>query len=231
VTPSPARELAGLLGYVALYAVLLFGPAGTFRWSAAWVLLAVLFAVRGLSTAALYRTRAELLAARGELPLKREPGQPFADRLLLPAFMAAFAAQIGFSAWDRWHAVLLPAPAAWLRGVGLVVFAVGWGIVHLVLRENDYALTVVRHQSERDQRVVETGPYAVVRHPMYAGLLLVMVGLALWLGSTAGAFAALVPGAVLAARVNLEERVLREALPEYAAYATRVRSRLVPRIW
>jgi len=89
----------------------------------------------------------------------------------------------------------------------------------------------VRVQDERGHRVVSTGPYAIVRHPMYAGLVSVMVGMGLWLHSTATAIAALIPTACLVARIVLEERMLRSRFPEYADYARAVRWRLVPGVW
>ena len=99
------------------------------------------------------------------------------------------------------------------------------------MRENAFALTVVRHQEEREHRIIDTGPYAVVRHPLYAGILIVMVGLGFWLGSLAGALATVIPAAVLALRIVFEERLLREAMPAYRLYTQRVRARLLPRLW
>lgn len=223
------RQLVGLVGYVALFAVLLFIPAGTVQWRAAWLLLAVLFGVRLASTLLLWRSQRSLLEARAHGPLR--PDQPLADRLLLPLFMATFAAQVAFCAWDQWHANLLPVPPPALRSAGLLLFIAGWGVVHLALAANAFAETTVRHQADRGHQVVANGAYSVVRHPMYGGLLLVMSGLALWLGSMAGVIASLVPAAVLALRIQLEERMLRAALPEYAAYAARVRWRMVPGFW
>jgi len=223
------RQLAGLVGYVALFAVLLFAPAGTLRWRAAWVLLAVLFVVRLASTLVLWRSRRALLEARAHFPLRRD--QAIADRLLLPLSMASFAALIAFCAWDRWRAHLLAVPPAALRAAGLLAFLAGWWVVHLALAANAFAETTVRHQAERGQHVITEGAYAVVRHPMYAGLLLVMSGLALWLGSLAGVIASLVPAGFLAVRILFEERVLRDALPDYAQYVARVRWRMVPGFW
>ena len=91
--------------------------------------------------------------------------------------------------------------------------------------------TTVRHQAERGQQVIAEGACAVVRHPMYAGLLLIMSGLALWLGSTAGVMASFVPAGILALRVRFEEHLLRAALADYAAYAARVRWRMLPGFW
>lgn len=219
----------GALGYVALFAALLFGPAGTLHWRAAWVLLGVLLVARCASTIALYRSRRALLAERARLPL--QSGQPGADRILLPAFMASFAALVAFVSWERWHSQLFAAPPSWVRALGLVAFVAGWIVVHLTLRANAFAVTVVRHQSERGHRVVTTGPYSVVRHPMYAGMAPVMIGLALWLGSVAGAVTSAVPVAILAARIRVEERLLARTLPAYRRYMSEVRWRLLPGVW
>jgi protein-S-isoprenylcysteine O-methyltransferase Ste14 len=154
-----------------------------------------------------------------------------ADRLLLPAVMAAFAGQVAFTARDVWHWHLAAVPPPWLRGLGLLAFACGWGTVYLALRANAFAVTVVRLQPDRGHEVVAHGPYAVVRHPMYLGLLGVMVGLALALGSLAGVAAAVVPSGILAMRIVIEERLLRARLPGYSAYGERVRWRLLPGIW
>ena len=224
------RQLAGLAGYVALFGVFLYAGAGTLYWPAAWILLATLFAIRAISVVLLWRTQRALLNERSALPLPQQ-GQPAADRVLLPLLMASFAGVVFFSAWDVWHLHLLPTPPSWLRLTGLVAFILGWWIVYRALRTNAFAVTVVRCQHERAHDVIDTGPYAVVRHPMYAGLLPVMAGLAFWLGSLAGAVVAIVPATIIALRIIVEERMLIDQLPGYAAYTQRVRTRLIPGIW
>jgi protein-S-isoprenylcysteine O-methyltransferase Ste14 len=225
-----ARQVAGLLGYVLIFVVLLFAPAGTLDWPAAWVLLATLFVVRLASVLSLWRSRGALLNARSMIPLPNA-GQPMADRILLPAYMAAYAAQVAFASWDVWHLHLLPTPPAWLRWIGLILFATGWWVIYRALRENAFALTVVRLQDDRGQNLVDTGPYAVVRHPMYSGITLVMLGFPLWLGSTAALIMIVVPVGLLALRVHFEERLLRARLSGYEAYRQRVRWRIVPGAW
>ena len=224
------KQAAGLLGYVALFAAFLFVPAGTLHWRAAWILLGTMLIVRGVSTVLLWRSQRALLEARTSVPIP-QAGQPLADRILLPLWMASFAGLVAFTSADVWHLHLLPGPPEWLRGIGLAVFVAGWWLVYLALRTNAFALTVVRHQEEREQTVIDTGPYAIVRHPMYSGIVVVMAGQTLWLGSTAGLVAALLPTLVLALRILGEERLLATSLPAYAAYAANVRSRLVPGVW
>jgi protein-S-isoprenylcysteine O-methyltransferase Ste14 len=91
--------------------------------------------------------------------------------------------------------------------------------------------SVVRHQDERHQTVVDTGVYGTVRHPMYAGTVPLLVGMSLWLESYAAALLATVPIALLAVRTLVEERFLKRELKGYDAYAERVRYRLIPFLW
>jgi protein-S-isoprenylcysteine O-methyltransferase Ste14 len=207
----------------------LFLGAGTWRWPRAWVLLGVLFVLRVISRSLLAASRADLLAERARGPV--QSGQSLGDRILLAAFMATYAAMIAFAAADMWRFHLLPPLPTWARALGLAAFIVGTGLVHNALRANAFAVTVVRLQEERGQYVVREGPYGIVRHPMYAGLIPVMLGVAAWLGSAAAMIAVALPTAILCIRIVLEERMLRARLPGYADYTRQVRWRLVPGIW
>ena len=223
------RLFGSLIGYAFLFGAALFGPSHTLRWRAAWVLLGVLFVADAMNGVLLHRKSPSLLNERTRFPLQR--GQPLIDRILLPSFMASYAALVAFISWDRFHRTLLGTLPPWLRAIGLVVFIAGWIVVHFALRANSFAVTVVRHQPERGHTVVSAGPYGIVRHPMYAGLVLVIVGLAVWLGSTAGVVGSMVPIGVLVVRSLVEERLLRRSLPTYARYASEVHWRLVPGVW
>jgi protein-S-isoprenylcysteine O-methyltransferase Ste14 len=211
-------------------AAVLFVAAGTFAWRRAWLLLAVLLVVRVASAYAVFRVNPALLRERATVLVHRD--QPWADRLILLAFMAAsFLGLPAVAALDvfRWH--VLAGPPLPLAAAGLVLFALGWVIIALALRANAFAVTVVRVQGERRHAVADTGVYRVVRHPMYAGSPCVNVGLSLWLGSYAAALLAVVPLGLLVARIGLEERVLRRELPGYDEYAARVPYRLLPGVW
>lgn len=226
---SPARVIFGEVRYAALFALLLFAPARTLNWSAAWVLLGVMFVTRTAGALSVLRVNRDLLIERAKPPIHE--GQPLADKFLLPGVMAAFAGLVAFIPFDRFHLRLLGEPPFPVRLAGLIAFAAGWILVSVALRTNAFATTVVRAQADRDQTVIDHGVYAVVRHPMYTGLLPVMIGMCLWLGSVAACFAACVPIALLVVRIVLEERVLRLALPDYKEYASRVRARLIPYVW
>ena len=227
-TGSLGRRLAGAVAFVAFFAAVMLVPAGTIAWPRAWVLLAVFLVIRVWGTIVVSRAQPELLVERSRLI--RE-GQPASDRVLLIGFMATYAMLVAFSGLDARRLKLLGVPPPPVAAAGLLLFAGGSIVVTFVLRENAFASAVVRHQKERGHSVVTTGPYRVVRHPMYAGLAASMLGMALWLGSWAAAAASLIPAGFLAARIPLEERLLRRSLPGYAEYAARVRSRFVPGVW
>lgn len=222
--------VARLVADAALVAVALFASAGTLAWRRAWVLLAVLLLVRTLGARAVYRVHPGLLRDRAKLPV--HAAQPRADRVLLLGVLATgflgLPVIAGLDAF-RWH--VLPRPAPVVAGLGLALFALGWGIKSLALRANAFAVAVVRLQRERAHAVADSGAYGVVRHPFYAADPLILVGLGLWLESYAAALGAVVPVALMVIRLRLEERLLRRELPGYAAYAERVRHRLVPGVW
>jgi protein-S-isoprenylcysteine O-methyltransferase Ste14 len=100
-----------------------------------------------------------------------------------------------------------------------------------VMRENSFAAPVVKVQAERGHRVIDTGPYAHVRHPMYSGTVLFFFGMPLLLGSWWGVILAPLFVGLFAIRAGIEERALLAGLPGYADYTARVRYRLVPGIW
>ena len=227
--PLLAKLALGVSVQPALFGLLLFGPAGTLAWPRAWVLLAVVAVAGVVSLAVLARHDTGLLAERLKPPIQR--GQPTADKIVLVVFLAAYLAAVVFVPLDVFELHVLPTPAPWLSGAGLVLFVAGWGLLTWAMRVNAFAAPVVKHQEERHQRVVDTGPYAVVRHPMYAGAVPLMLGLPLWLGSTAGALVAILPILTLAMRIGVEERFLRRELAGYEAYTRRVRWRLVPGVW
>jgi protein-S-isoprenylcysteine O-methyltransferase Ste14 len=213
-----------------IVAIVLFLAAGTLAWPRAWVLLAVLLVVRVSSAIAVFRVNPGLLRERATVLVHRD--QPWADRLILLAFMGtAFMGVPAVAALDVFHWHVLPSPSPSLASAGLVLFAVGWTIIALALRANAFAVTVVRLQKERHHTVVDSGVYSVVRHPMYAGSLLVEVGMSVWLGSYTAALFAAIPIGLLMVRLELEERFLQRELPGYPEYAARVRYRVLPSIW
>jgi protein-S-isoprenylcysteine O-methyltransferase Ste14 len=213
----------------AVFAGLLFGPAGTLRWWRAWLLLGVFFGCAAATLGWVLRDRTDLLNERLRLPF--QAGQPRADKILMPILLVAFVGWLVFIPLDVFRLRLLGRPGPLVSSLGLVLVFVGWWLEALAMRENPFAIAVVRHQPERHQTVIDSGIYGVVRHPMYAGAIPLFVGMALWLESYAGVVLAAVPSAVLVVRTLIEERLLRRELQGYAAYAGRVRYRLIPLVW
>ena len=178
------------------------------------------------SAVRLFPGHRDLLAERVRLPIQKE--QPLADKIVLGFLIISFYGMIAFIPMDVFRFHLLGAPGALVSSLGLFFFLCGWLIVFLALRENAFAAPVVKLQEEREQKVIDTGVYGVVRHPMYAGGILFIVGIPLWLSSYAGALLAVVPIGTLVLRISIEERFLRRQLRGYEAYMKKVRYRLIP---
>ena len=220
------KQIAGIALNVAIFAALLFTPAGTLRWPRGWALLAVALVAGALSTLAISE---DLLDERFKPFAQR--GQPIADRVVLIALLASFVGTTILIPLDVFHLHLLAPPGPIVSALGLVLFAAGWGLMAYAMRENAYAAPVVKLQRYRGQHVIDTGPYRIVRHPMYAAAVPFMIGMALWLGSYAAAIACAVPIALLTTRISIEEALLRRELPGYEEYTHRTRFRLVPHVW
>jgi protein-S-isoprenylcysteine O-methyltransferase Ste14 len=220
---------AGVVFNVAIFGVCLFVPAGTLDWWRAWVFLGVVFVGAVASTVVLFRVNKDLLAERFKPPVQK--GQPLADKIVTVLLLTAFIGVIVFIPLDVFRFHLLPGPGPLISSLGLVLFIAGWWVMTLALRENAFAAPVVKHQEERQQRVIDSGVYGVVRHPMYAGAVLLLVGMPLWLESYAAAMLASVPIGTLVVRILIEEQFLRRELAGYDAYTQRIRYRLIPFLW
>lgn len=209
-------------------ALLLFLPAGTLAWPAAWVFIAI-SAASGISMGLWFaRHDPDLLAQRMGPMFQR--GQSTADKVLVAALLLAMCGWFILMGLDAGRDASPQMPMLLrIPGAAAVVFCM-YG-AYLTMRANTFAAPVVRVQTERDQKVIDTGPYAVVRHPMYAGAILYFVGVPLLLGSWLGLACVPVLIALFAVRIVLEERTLRAGLTGYAEYTQRVRWRLLPGVW
>ena len=142
--------------------------------------------------------------------------------------------QIYENVMDPFHVFvlrLLPEPAPVLAAGGMALVLIGLWIVTMTFATNAFAVPVVKTQVDRHHHVVDRGPYARVRHPMYAGFIPMSLGTPLLLGSWYGFALAFLLVAIMAVRAVLEENTLKAELEGYAAYAARVRYRLVPGVW
>ena len=222
------RILLDTIGFLALFAILLFLPGHALHSSRAWILFVVIASIRVGGAITVSRVNPALLRARRQL---LHPAQPMADRLLLTTWMLGSAAVVALASGDGVGARRWGSPPSLVSVMGLGLVAAGSLLVIHVLTVNAYAVTVVRHQPDRGQEVIDRGAYRVVRHPMYAAGVIVLVGTCLWLQSWFAAAASVIPIAALLGRTALEESLLRASLRDYHLYAARVRYRLVPGVW
>ena len=208
--------------------LLLFISAGTIAWPQAWCFM-LLTIVCGLATSAwLKSSNPDLYAERTKSPSSYQ--ERARDKIISTCIMLGMGIWFVLMAFDaqRFHWSSIP---VWLQAAGacsIVAAFAGW---ISVMRENSFASAEVRVQKERGQTVISTGPYGIVRHPMYAYAVLLIVGTALLLGSAWGLSGLVYLMPLLGARAAAEEEVLLSELPGYAEYATKVKYRLVPGVW
>jgi protein-S-isoprenylcysteine O-methyltransferase Ste14 len=218
------KLIRGLAEPVVLGATL-FLAAGTFDYWQAWALLAVAALTTAIPTIYLMRTNPIALQRRSHAGPTAEPRT--LQKVLIAGWYSTLAGIVLVSAFDRrfgWSSV----PTA-ICLVGDLLVAVALGLAMLVVIQNSHAAATVRVES--DQTVISTGLYGLVRHPMYTGNVIMMIGIPLALGSY-WALVFLIPGlTVLAVRIRDEERLLRDELDGYLEYTQKVRYRLVPCMW
>jgi protein-S-isoprenylcysteine O-methyltransferase Ste14 len=219
------RTLAGFVFLFAMMGLVIFAAAGSLGYWQGWLLIGVFAGASGVITAWLWGHDKSLLERRVQAgpTAETDPAQKVVQALASVVFLATLA----LPALDHrfgWSNV--PA-AVVLLGDGLVVL--GFLVVFLVFRENTFTSGTI--EIADDQRVVDTGPYGLVRHPMYAGALILFAGMPLALGSWWGLVVALAIIPVLAWRLLLEEAFLNDHLAGYQSYRSRVRFRLAPGVW
>ena len=219
------RAWFSLAALAVVMGLLLFGSAGTVRYWHAWMYLLLFFGLSAAITLDLIRRDPSLLE-------RRMKGGPTAERrplqqLIMLGASLGFISLLVLPALDfRFHWSVVP-----LAGVvlGDVLFVLGFGFIGRVYRENTFTSATI--EVTEGQRVVTTGPYAVVRHPMYASALLYLLGTPLALGSYWGLLGLAFMMPFLLWRLLDEERLLARELPGYTDYQARVRYRLVPFVW
>ncbi len=220
-----ARAWVGLACLALAMALAIFVPAGTLNFPAGWGYLAVFFGPSILITGYLMRHDLALLArrVRGGPSAEKQPVQKFIMSLASAGFVAMLVVP-GLDYRFGWSVVPFGAVLA-----GDVLTVISFVLIFFVYRENTYTSATI--EIARGQRVIRTGPYAVVRHPMYAGGLLLFIGMPLALGSywAYPFFLAILP--VLLWRLFDEERFLGKNLRGYLKYRATVRWRLVPGVF
>lgn len=228
-TPQDRAAIAG--GFVALavtiavMAVLLFVSAGTVSWSLGWWFIVTFVVCVLIAMAIIWRANPELFTARSRV----QPGTKAWDYIFLVLVIGGFMVMPLVAGLDfrfGWSAV-----PSWVVVVGYVLFVLSFAGQTWPQAVNRHFEPGVRIQEDRGQTVIDTGPYAIVRHPGYISGALLALSIPLMLASWWALIPALVATLALAIRTPLEEKTLREELPGYTEYTQRVRYRWVPGVW
>ncbi len=225
---SPWKLVATAL-YLAAFPALMLLLAGDWRWPQGWIFGGWLVGISAWTVGWLYVKDPALLAERYRRP--GSGGQSWTDQAIVYLIGIGFVAWIALMPLDarRFHwTPRLPLALALAGGALLIPAAL---FLFRALADNTFASPLVRVQAEREQRVVSTGVYGIVRHPVYLGALCMFVGAPLLTGAASALVVALLVVVVLVVRIRGEEKLLVAQLPGYDDYRRRVRYRLVPGIW
>jgi len=219
------RSLVSLVVTLLIMGVLLFSPAGTFDWPHAWCFVAVFLVAILISVAVLWRLNPEIFAARSRV----QPGTEAWDYAFLVLIIGGFTGTLPVAALDfRFHG---SAMSGGLIALGYVLFVVSFAGQLWPQSVNRHFEPSVRIQKDRGQTVIDTGPYAIVRHPGYISGSLLALSIPFCLGSWWALIPAFTVVIALIPRTLLEERTLRAELPGYVEYTERVKWRWVPGVW
>jgi protein-S-isoprenylcysteine O-methyltransferase Ste14 len=219
------KAFAGLLQLVVMLAASIFLPAWTLDYWQAWLFLAVFLTCVLAITFYLMKNDPKLLERRANAGVGAE--QELSQKIIQALASIAFIAILVLSAFD--HRFAWSIVPTFLTVLGDVLVVLGFCFVFLVFKENTFASATIEIGDE--QRVVTTGPYALVRHPMYIGALVMLIGVPLALGSLWGLLAIIPMTLVLVWRLLDEERFLAKNLAGYSEYQSKVRYHLLPLIW
>lgn len=212
------KFIAGLL----LVGLLLFVPAGTVAFWQAWLLIGILFVPMFIAGLVMMKRSPELLQKR--LNVREEQREQRVVILLSGImFLAAFVVA-GFNHRFSWF--ILP---AWVSYVAAVVFLLAYALYAEVLRENVYLSRTIEVQE--NQKVIDTGLYGIVRHPMYLCTVMLFLAMPLVLGSPISFVIMMIYLPIIAGRIRNEEQVLENGLEGYSDYKRRVRYKVIPYVW
>ncbi|MBP3875996.1 MAG: isoprenylcysteine carboxylmethyltransferase family protein [Lachnospiraceae bacterium] len=210
------------LGGLLIVGLLLFLPAGTFVWRQAWLLLGILFVPMFIAGLIMMKRAPDLLRKRLDAK-EEEKEQKTVIVLSGLMFLAAFIVA-GLNFRFRW--IVLP---VWVSWAAAVLFLLAYVLYAEVLRENVWLSRTVEVQE--NQKVVDTGLYGIVRHPMYMTTLLLFLSMPLVLGSVISFVIMLLYIPIIAKRIRNEEQVLEGGLEGYAEYKKRIRYKVIPFVW
>jgi protein-S-isoprenylcysteine O-methyltransferase Ste14 len=219
-------KLIATFVYLLLFPVILLSLAGDLRWPEGWVYSIVFYVMCSANLLYLHFKDPALLKERFGSPVQKE--QKSWDKVLLLLFFLEFLIWFMLMPLDARRFHWSPEFPLWTRIAGGVLLVLAMGMLFEAMRENTFAAPVVKMQKERGQKVISTGMYGIIRHPMYAGAVLLFISTPLLLGSIYGLAIGLLLIVTLATRSLGEEAMLRQELDGYSDYMNKVKWRIIP---
>ena len=220
------KTFFGILFQTALLAIFLYLPALTLNWPDALLFLTIHFLITILASAYLLIVKPASIEARMNYDSETQPKE---DRLATVLMLSAIVLGLSLAPIDIFHLNLSSNFEGNIKSIGLAIYIVGMLFVMASMNANEFAETTVNIQEERGQKVIDTGIYSMVRHPMYTGFIFFIAGVNVWLGTYLSLFLSLIFLAIaLRSRINVEEKTLLDELDGYEDYCKKVRARLIP---
>ena len=220
------KSFFGILFQTALLGVFLYLPALTLNWADALLLLSIHFLITILACAYLLIVKPASIEARMNYDSEAQPKE---DRLASVLMLSAIVVGFSLAPIDIFHLNLSPTFEGNIKNIGLGFYFIGMLLFMASMNANEFAETTVNIQEERGQKVIDTGIYSKVRHPMYTGFIFFITGVNVWLGTYLSLLLSLVFLAIaLKSRISIEEKTLLSDLEGYEDYCKKVKARLIP---
>ena len=225
----PRSKLISAFFYLLFFPAILLFFGGDWRWTEGWVYSIIFYVTCSANLLYLLFKDPALLKERFGSPIQKEQ-KPW-DKVVLLLFFLEFLVWFAIMPLDARRFHWSPEFPLWIRIAGALLLILSMALVFEALRENTFAAPVVKMQKERGQKVISTGMYGVVRHPMYAGAVLLFISTPLLLGSVYGLVIGLLLIITIAARSVGEEAMLKRELEGYSDYTKKVKWRIIPFIF
>ena len=220
------KTFFGILFQTSLLGIFLYLPALTLNWSDAFLLLTIHFLMTILASAYLLIVKPESIEARMNYDSKTQPKE---DRLATALMFSAIIVGLSLAPIDIFHLNFSSSFEGSIKNIGLAIYIIGMLLFMASINANEFAETTVNIQEERGQKVIDTGIYSMVRHPMYTGFSFFITGVNIWLGTYLSLLLSLIFLAIaLRSRISIEEKTLLKDLEGYEDYCKKVKARIIP---
>ena len=220
------KTFFGILFQTALLGIFLYLPALTLNWPDALLFLTIHFLITILASAYLLIVKPASIEARMNYDSETQPKE---DRLATVLMLSAIVIGLSLAPIDIFHLNLSSNFEGDIKNIGLSLYIFGMLLVMASMNANEFAETTVNIQEERGQKVIDTGIYSLIRHPMYTGFIFFITGVNVWLGTYLSLLLSLIfLAAALRSRIIIEEKTLLNDLKGYEDYCKKVKARLIP---